>query len=141
MRKSKLIAYLKNQAKQIKEQTLTVYFLARDPRCPILIRLLALVIAAYALSPIDLIPDFIPILGYLDELIIIPVGLALVIRYSPKDLLEASRTKAQLISAKPISYIAAFFVILLWLLLWFCSSIMVLLPFVLLIFSFLTLYR
>jgi len=115
MRQSKLIAYLKNQAKQIKEQTLTVYFLARDPRCPILIRLLSLVIAAYALSPIDLIPDFIPILGYLDELIIIPVGLALVIRYSPKDLLEASRTKAQLISSKPISYIAAFFVILLWL--------------------------
>jgi uncharacterized membrane protein YkvA (DUF1232 family) len=120
MRKSKLIAYLKNQAKQIKEQTLTVYFLARDPRCPILIRLLSLVIAAYALSPIDLIPDFIPILGYLDELIIIPVGLALVIRYSPKDLLEASRTKAQLISSKPISYIAAFFVILLWLIVGWC---------------------
>jgi uncharacterized membrane protein YkvA (DUF1232 family) len=120
MRQSKLIAYLKNQAKQIKEQTLTVYFLARDPRCPILIRLLSLVIAAYALSPIDLIPDFIPILGYLDELIIIPVGLALVIRYSPKDLLEASRTKAQLISSKPISYIAAFFVILLWLIVGWC---------------------
>ena len=73
-------ASLKAWAKQIKQQTLTVYFAARDPRTPWAVRLLALLVAAYALSPIDLIPDFIPIIGYLDDLLIVPLGLALVVR-------------------------------------------------------------
>ena len=64
----------------LKRQALTVYFAARDPRTPLPVRLLALGIAAYAFSPIDLIPDFIPVLGYLDDLILIPLGIALVVK-------------------------------------------------------------
>lgn len=63
----------------MKQFTLVAYFAARDPRTPTLVRLFALIVAAYALSPIDLIPDFIPVLGYLDDLVLVPLGLALVI--------------------------------------------------------------
>ena len=63
------LASLKAQAKRLKQHTLTVYFAARDPRTPFLVRVLAVLVAAYALSPIDLIPDFIPVVGYLDDII------------------------------------------------------------------------
>lgn len=69
------ISSLKNWANALKRHTLVTYFAARDPRTPWHVRALALLVAAYALSPIDLIPDFIPILGYLDDLIIVPLGL------------------------------------------------------------------
>ncbi|MFT6625656.1 MAG: uncharacterized membrane protein YkvA (DUF1232 family), partial [Cycloclasticus sp.] len=74
-----ILSALKRQAKQLKQHTLTVYFAARDPRTPMIVRGLALFVAAYAFSPIDLIPDFIPVIGYLDDLLLIPLGLALVI--------------------------------------------------------------
>jgi uncharacterized membrane protein YkvA (DUF1232 family) len=106
---------LKAQAKQLKQHTLTVYFAARDPRTPILVRTLALLVAAYALSPIDLIPDFIPIIGYLDDLILIPLGLALVVRLTPPEVMESARAQAQHASTKPVSYPAAAFVIVVWL--------------------------
>ena len=106
---------LKTQAKQLKKHTLTVYFAARDPRTPILVRTLALLVAAYALSPIDLIPDFIPIIGYLDDLILIPMGLALVVRLTPPEVIESARAQAQQASTKPVSYSAAAFVIVVWL--------------------------
>jgi uncharacterized membrane protein YkvA (DUF1232 family) len=106
---------LKTQAKQLKKHTLTVYFAARDPRTPILVRTLALLVAAYALSPIDLIPDFIPIIGYLDDLILIPLGLALVVRLTPPEVMESARAQAQQASTKPVSYPAAAFVIVVWL--------------------------
>lgn len=60
-----------------------MYFAARDPRTPMPVRVLAILVAAYALSPIDLIPDFIPVIGYLDDLLIVPLGLALVVRLTP----------------------------------------------------------
>ena len=75
-----MFATLKAQARQLKQHTLTVYYAARDPRTPAYVRVLALLVAAYALSPIDLIPDFIPVIGYLDDLLIVPLGLALVVR-------------------------------------------------------------
>jgi uncharacterized membrane protein YkvA (DUF1232 family) len=106
---------LKAQAKQLKQHTLTVYFAARDPRTPILVRTLALLVAAYALSPIDLIPDFIPIIGYLDDLILLPLGLALVVRLTPPEVMESARAQAQHASTKPVSYPAAVFVIVVWL--------------------------
>ena len=70
-------------ARSIKRDTHAVYLAARDPRTPWYAKALALLIAAYALSPIDLIPDFIPVLGYLDELILLPLGLMLVVRMVP----------------------------------------------------------
>lgn len=111
---------LKAQAKQLKQHTLTVYFAARDPRTPIIVRTLALLVAAYAFSPIDLIPDFIPIIGYLDDLILIPLGLALVVRLTPPEVIESARAQAQQASAMPVSYPAAAFVIVVWLIvIWF----------------------
>jgi len=111
----KMLAALKAQAQQLKRHTLTVYFAARDPRTPFLVRILAVLVAAYALSPIDLIPDFVPILGYLDDLLLIPLGLALVVRLTPSEVIEAARARAEQASTKPVSYSAAAVIIGVWL--------------------------
>ena len=110
-----VLASLKAQAKQLKQHTLTVYFAARDPRTPIFVRVLALLVAAYALSPIDLIPDFIPVIGYLDDLLLVPLGLALVVRLTPPEVLESARAQAQQAASRPVSYTAAAFFVALWL--------------------------
>ncbi len=101
-------------ARSIKRDVLAIYFAARDPRAPMLARLLALAVAAYALSPIDLIPDFIPILGYLDDLLIVPLGILLVIRLLPAPVLASARAKADALIARPQSRAAAVVVILIW---------------------------
>lgn len=93
---------------------MAIYFAARDARTPLPVRCLALLIAAYALSPIDLIPDFIPVIGYLDDLLIVPLGLLLVIRLLPLEVLEESRKKARSTLARPRSLVAAAAVIGIW---------------------------
>ena len=105
---------LRRWAKVLKQQTFVVYFAARDPRTPWPARLLALAIAAYALSPIDLIPDFIPILGYLDDLIIVPLGVMLVLRLIPAEVLANSKTKASEAAGKPTSHRMAVFIVAIW---------------------------
>ena len=105
---------LKARAKLLRQHTLTVYFAARDPRTPILVRALAVIVAAYALSPIDLIPDFIPVIGYLDDLLLIPLGLAVVVRLTPPEVMETARMQARQASIKPVSYSAAALIVLLW---------------------------
>jgi uncharacterized membrane protein YkvA (DUF1232 family) len=112
----RILERLKEWARSLKRQSLMVYFAARDARTPVVVRLLALGIAAYALSPIDLIPDFIPVLGYLDDLIIVPLGVALVIRLIPAEVAEAAKLKAAEASSQPVSFAAGFFIVLLWLL-------------------------
>ena len=107
---------VKDWARRVKRDTVVVYFAARDPRTPRLARCLALAIAAYALSPIDLIPDFIPVLGYLDDLLIVPLGLLLVIRLLPPEVLAESREKAVTLLSRPKSYAAAAFMVGIWLL-------------------------
>ena len=82
-------------------------------------RILAAVVAAYALSPIDLIPDFIPVLGYLDDLLIVPLGLLLVMRLMPDDVLADARAKADSLLAKPRSLLAAACFVVIWVLLGF----------------------
>jgi uncharacterized membrane protein YkvA (DUF1232 family) len=109
-----LIASLKARAKALKRQTLSVYYIARDRRTPAYVRLLALLVAAYALSPIDLIPDFIPVLGYLDEVIILPIALFLVIKMIPDTLMVEFRAEAQRLSERPTSRVAAAVIIGLW---------------------------
>ena len=111
----KMLATLKAQAEQLKRHALTVYFAARDPRTPLLVRILAVSVAAYALSPIDLIPDFVPVIGYLDDLLLIPLGLALVVRLTPPEVIEAARARAEQTSVKPMSYSAAAVIIGVWL--------------------------
>ena len=105
---------IKQKAVALKKQTLIVYFASRDPKLPLHIKIIAILVAAYALSPIDLIPDFIPILGLLDDIIIVPLGLALVVRLTPPEIMDAAKLKAQQSIEKPISYGAAIGVIFIW---------------------------
>lgn len=106
---------MKEKAAGLKRLALTVYYVARDPRTPLHVRLLALLVAAYALSPIDLIPDFIPVIGYLDDLVLIPLGVALVVKLTPPEIIDAAREKARMTGRKPVSYGAAAVIILTWL--------------------------
>ena len=76
---------LRDRAKKLKTETRALYLAGRDPRTPWYARLLAAVVVAYALSPIDLIPDFIPVLGYLDDLVLVPLGIALAIKMIPAE--------------------------------------------------------
>ena len=110
------LAAVRLRARQLKQHTLTVYFAARDPRTPWPVRLLALAVAAYALSPIDLIPEFIPVLGLLDDLLIVPLGLALVVRWTPPEVLASAREKAGRMAERPVSRAAAVAIGVIWLL-------------------------
>lgn len=112
-----LLQIAKQWARALKRDVLVVYLAARDPRTPWALRLLALAVAAYALSPIDLVPDFIPVLGYLDDLLIVPLGLALVLRLLPPLVLLAARERAARMLARPRSWLAAALIIMLWVLL------------------------
>ncbi|MBD9535607.1 MAG: YkvA family protein [Stenotrophomonas sp.] len=108
------MAGLRQWARELKRQTLVVYFVARDPRTPWPLRLLALGIAAYALSPIDLIPDFIPLLGYLDDLVIVPLGLLLVLRRVPAEVLDDARQQAAAAATRPVSRAMAAIIVVAW---------------------------
>ena len=116
---SSFIARMKQWARGIKRDVVTVYFAARDPLAPMGARILAAVVAAYALSPIDLIPDFIPVLGYLDDLILVPLGLLLVMRLMPDEVLANARVRADALLAKPRSLLAAACFVFIWLVLGF----------------------
>lgn len=110
-----LKAKLAQWAKAFKQQTLVVYFSARDPRTPLLVRLLALLVAAYALSPIDLIPDFIPVIGYLDDLILLPLGIALIVKFTPPEVISDAKVQAANLAERPTSYFAATVIVTIWL--------------------------
>ncbi len=114
-----ILSSLKERAKELKQFTLVAYFAARDPRTPVHARILALLVAAYALSPIDLIPDFIPVLGYLDDLVLVPLGLALVVKLLPPTVLASAREQAQLAAERPTSKLAAGVIVAVWLLVLF----------------------
>lgn len=90
-----LKAALRRWAGGLKAETYALYLAGRDPRVPLYIKLLALCVVAYALSPIDLIPDFIPGLGHLDDLILVPLGIALVVRMIPDEVLAECRERAR----------------------------------------------
>jgi uncharacterized membrane protein YkvA (DUF1232 family) len=98
----------------LKRDVHAVYLAARDSRTPWYVKALALAVAAYALSPIDLIPDFIPVLGYVDDLLIVPLGIALVIRLLPADVMEEHRVLAAMAQQRPASRAAAVVIVLLW---------------------------
>ncbi len=109
----------KRRARALKADTYAVYLACRDPRVPWYARLLAACIVAYAFSPIDLIPDFVPVLGYLDDLILIPLGIALLLCMIPAPVMAECREQAHaaLAEGKPTSWVAASIIIAIWLLL------------------------
>jgi uncharacterized membrane protein YkvA (DUF1232 family) len=113
-----MLAAWKARARQLKTEVYALYLAYRDPRLPWYARLVAAAVAAYAFSPIDLIPDFIPLLGYLDDLLIVPLGVALAIKLIPPAVMAEARQRAQaeLASGKPVNWVAAVLIITLWLL-------------------------
>lgn len=114
-----IVAKLKQRADHLKTETLVLYLAARDPRTPWYAKLLVAGIVAYVFSPIDLIPDFIPVLGYLDDLILIPIGIALAIKLVPHSVLVECRVQAQktIRNQKPVSRVAAMVIVFIWLVL------------------------
>ena len=108
------LATVKSWARSVKRDVHALWIAARDPRTPWHAKALAAVVAAYALSPVDLVPDFIPVLGYLDDLVLVPLGIALAVRLIPPALLREFRDVATRAEGQPTSRIAAVFVIALW---------------------------
>ena len=109
------LAGLKIWAKRIKRDVVALWLAARDPRVPWHAKAIAGIVAAYALSPIDLIPDFIPVLGLLDDVLIVPAGIWLAVRLIPEPLMLEFRQEATRRSGRPKSYIAAASIALVWL--------------------------
>ena len=111
-----MLERLKAAADRLKQDTWTLYFAGRHPRTPWYAKVVAVSVAAYALSPIDLIPDFVPVLGYLDDLLLLPMGIALSIRLVPSDVLEECRQLARerMASNKPSSRSAVVVIVLVW---------------------------
>jgi uncharacterized membrane protein YkvA (DUF1232 family) len=105
---------LKQWARLIKRDVHALYLAARDPRVPWYAKALAVVVAAYALSPIDLIPDFLPVVGYLDDLIIVPLGVLLTVRLIPPELMTEHRLSAEAAAAQPVSRVAGAVIAGLW---------------------------
>ena len=107
----------RQRVRALKQETYALFLAARDPRTPLAARLLVAAIVAYALSPIDLIPDFIPVLGLIDDLVLLPAGIALALRLIPADVLAASRVEAakRLDGRRPQSRVAAVVIVLIWL--------------------------
>src|SRR5262245_4378805 len=91
-----------------------IYLAARDPRVPWYAKMLALCVAGYALSPIDLIPDFVPVLGYVDDVVIVPLGILAVVKLVPSCIMAEHRAAAALASEKPVSRTAVFVIALVW---------------------------
>jgi uncharacterized membrane protein YkvA (DUF1232 family) len=106
---------LRVRARLLKRDTLALYLAARDPRTPRYAKLLAAAVVAYALSPVDLIPDFIPVLGYLDDLIIVPLGIATVVRLVPAEVLADCRAQAEARATRPVSRMGVIIVVSVWL--------------------------
>ena len=106
---------VKQWARALKRDVVALWLAARDPRVPWYAKAVAGMVAAYALSPIDLIPDFIPILGYLDDLLIVPLGILLAVRLVPAELMEEFRTEAARRS-RPTSRTGLAFIVAVWLL-------------------------
>ena len=111
-----IVGRLRSWARSIKRDVHALYLSARDPRVPWYAKAVALAVAAYALSPIDLIPDFIPVLGFLDDVIVLPLGIACALRMIPPAVMEASRQRAaQFDGSKPHGVFAAVVIVVAWL--------------------------
>src|SRR5258705_645284 len=110
---------LKQWARQIKHELYALYLAYRDPRVPWYARLFAAGVVAYAFSPIDLIPDFIPVLGYLDDLVLVPLGIWLALKLVPAEVMADCRVRAAeaIREGKPVNRVAAAVIISIWLLL------------------------
>ena len=118
----------KRWAARLKSENYALYLAYRDPRVPWYAKLFGVLVVGYAFSPIDLIPDFIPVLGYLDDLIVVPLGVALAVRMIPEDVLSESRQEAREMverGERPMSRAAATVIVVLWLVLAVLAALVV----------------
>lgn len=109
-----MVGSLKQWARSIKQDAHAIYIAARDPRTPWYAKALAICVAGYALSPIDLIPDFIPVIGYLDDIVIVPLGILAVVKLIPPEIMRESRVTAAKAADQPISRSGAVAIVLIW---------------------------
>ena len=109
------LSSLKSWARNLRRDIVALWVAARDPRVPWYAKLAAGAVAAYALSPIDLIPDFIPVLGYLDDIVIVPFGILLAIKLIPAPLMAEFRQEAIRLEEKPKSYLGMAAIAAIWL--------------------------
>lgn len=126
--KTTFVQTWKQRARMLKREVYALFLAYRDPRTPWYGKVFAALVVAYAFSPIDLIPDFIPILGYLDDLLLIPIGVVIAIRLIPPEVMATSRAKADevLRTGKPVSWVGAVIISAIWialagLALWFIA--------------------
>jgi uncharacterized membrane protein YkvA (DUF1232 family) len=117
----------KKWARGLKVETYALYLAVRDPRLPWYARWFAAAVVGYAFSPIDLIPDFVPLLGYLDDLLIVPLGIYLALKMVPAEVMAEKRVAAQekMDNGKPVNWTAAGVIIAVWLALIFLSAALV----------------
>lgn len=106
------------RAKQLKTETYALYLAYRDPRVPWYAKVFAAMVLGYAFSPIDLVPDFVPVLGYLDDLLLVPIGITLALKMVPKAVLDECKQDAREVMAKgtPTNWVAAGVVVVIWIL-------------------------
>ena len=125
-----MIERTRQWARLAKRDVHAIYRAARDPRVPWYAKALALCIAGYALSPIDLIPDFVPVLGYVDDVIIVPLGILMVVKLIPPEIMAEHRALAAAAQDRPASRTAAIVIALIWLVCialagWLCYRLLV----------------
>jgi uncharacterized membrane protein YkvA (DUF1232 family) len=113
------IANWKQAARKLKVEVYAIYLAYRDPRVPLKARIFAACVVGYAFSPIDLIPDFIPVLGYLDDLVLIPLGVKLALKMIPCEVMADCRERSREVMAKgkPVNRVAAAVIVAIWVLL------------------------
>ncbi len=113
------VAKWKQQVRELKQDVYALFLACRDPRVPWYAKAIAGLVVGYAFSPIDLIPDFVPILGYLDDLVLVPLGIVLVLKLVPAPVMEEFREQARVAmeseSKKPVNWIAALVIVSIWL--------------------------
>jgi len=124
MPKNKMLESLKARARSLKKESTAIYFAYQDPRMPLAAKIVVLITLGYLLSPIDLIPDFIPVIGYLDDLLIVPALIALSLRLIPGDIMENARKRAE---SEPLQLKKNWFFAALFILVWIVLLIGVLL--------------
>ena len=109
-----MLASLRQKARALKRECHALYFAARDPRTPWYVKAFAAGIAAYALSPLDLIPDFIPVLGLLDDVVLLPLAIVVVLKLIPAEVMTESRERAAQAAARPASRTVTVVIVLIW---------------------------
>jgi uncharacterized membrane protein YkvA (DUF1232 family) len=116
MKKMTTRATWQHRVRSLKRDVVAISLAVRDPLVPWYAKAVGVCVVAYALSPIDLIPDFVPVLGLLDDLVLVPLGLLLVVRLIPADILAKHRAEAGVIAERPVSWAGATAVLAVWVL-------------------------